>query len=223
MDLSQKQLEELVVGKPTRARVSFYDQMTLDVAESKKQNRRIYREVCYIKETYPGVTDWVPRKATPADAGRFPDEYRLYQTQKMEVSKGLTVPVSSVPGITPAERQELIDYGIVDLAALAEADTLPPHLVPLKCRAKMTLEALQAMENDSYEESEENHTRSEDTAAARQEIHDTVERPELPARAPEPRSVQSAEGPRPARRINRDQMQAATQGVGVEFDLMVEM
>jgi hypothetical protein len=152
-EYTQKQLEEMVVGKPIDPTIEFYEQAILNIAESKEQGKRVYRNTIMIMRRIPGVKDYVASEAKEADFARWPDEFIAYQAQVlMRRSPGLEV----IPGISNIERQELVDRGYSTLAKLTEGTSVPAHLVHIQRIAARIHQAIQAEEiHHGEEESEE--------------------------------------------------------------------
>ena len=124
-DHTQKQLEEMINGKPQIANAVFYEQAMLDHAASKTLGRRVYIKTVFIKVTQPGITDWASYMALPADFANYPEEYETFLNNK----QGTRVPgVDIIPGLDIAHLQELIDIGLATIPQLAEALQVPPHL-----------------------------------------------------------------------------------------------
>ena len=150
-DLSQNQLEELVVGKNQIPSVVFYEKAQLNVEESKKENRRIYQTLVYIQEKQAGVTDWTPQIAKPHHFKTYPDEYQDFLNSKSGVkSPSLDI----IPNITPAELQEFLDLGVTSIKQLAEAEVVPPHLSHVQ-KSAMILESVLTEQNNVHKESHE--------------------------------------------------------------------
>ena len=190
-ELSQHQLEELVNGKAQTPNIVFFDKARLNVAESKKVNRRMYDTITYIKETQAGVTDWIPQKARKHHIKQYPEEYQYY----LESKQGVASPsINIIPNITPAEIQELTDYGLTNIEVLSAADQVPPHLEHIYRNAKVLQSVFTEQKNVSNEEDHIEEARDyekESPAKALSEAnrcHDThhVERPTVPASASEP-------------------------------------
>jgi len=155
-DLTQQQLEELVEGKPQQPRAVFYDKARMNVEKSKEAGHRVYDTTTYLKETQAGVTDWIPIKARPAHLKTYPEEYEHYLNHRRGDQ---SPPLDIIPNITPAEKQELIDYGLSTIRALAEAIQVPPHLEIMHRNAKVLHAVLMEQKNGSIEE----NTVEEDT------------------------------------------------------------
>jgi hypothetical protein len=149
-DLSQHQLEELVEGKPQTPRIVFYDKARMNVEKSKVAGHRVYDTFTYLKETQAGVTDWIPVKARPEHLKTYPEEYGQYLSHRRGEKSPL---IDIIPNITPAEKQELIDYGLNTIRALAEAIEVPPHLELMHRNAKVLHAVFTEQKNASTEES----------------------------------------------------------------------
>ena len=189
-ELSQKQLEEMVEGKPQTPRAVFYDKARMNVEKSKVAGHRIYDTMTYLKETQAGVTDWVAVKARKAHTEHYAEEYQYYLKNK----RGVRSPsIDIVPNITPAEIQELIDYGLSTIKLLSEAEQVPPHLAHIHRNAKI-LQSVFKEQSNGHEGNEENHIeevlpRQEESPASL--LHEAnrrfdsrdVQRPEIPASA----------------------------------------
>lgn len=133
-DLTQQQLEEIVEGKPQQPRIVFYDKARMNVEKSKIAGHRVYDTITYLKETQAGVTDWTPQKARADHIKKYPEEYQNYLNAR-QGEKSLSIEI--IPNITPAETQELIDYGLGTIRNLAEAKQVPPHLSLIHQNAKV--------------------------------------------------------------------------------------
>jgi hypothetical protein len=123
----------MVLGSVEEPNVVFYEQSQMDVDASKAARHRVYQTVLMIKVTAPGVTDWAPYRAQPADVKRHPEAYARFLEVKGDVG---SPSVQIVPGITANEAQELIDYGIHTLTKLCDAEVLPRHLIHLQASAR---------------------------------------------------------------------------------------
>ena len=152
-ELSQKQLEELVVGKPGQPNVVFFDKSKIDPLESQKAGRRVYKTRTYVKMTYPGQTDWVAELATQDVIDAHPEEYQHYLNNKHEVR---AAGVDLIPGLKLEHVQELIDYGLSTVPALAKATVVPPHLEYAQRMAQRIQAAIEGA-NDVEERIEESH------------------------------------------------------------------
>lgn len=158
IEYTQKQLEVMVVGKDIDPTVTFYEQAVLDVENSNKEGRRIYRNQVMIKRVVPGVTDYVAQRATPQDIKRWPEEYEAFDTEiHMMKSPGLEV----LPGISNIEKQELIDRGLGTVARLSDSLNVPEHLAHLQPVARRIHQAIQAEEiqHGNEEESKQEEIR----------------------------------------------------------------
>lgn len=165
MELSQAQLEEMVVGKPIDPTVQFYEQAILDVDASKKAGRRIYMDRVMIKRQVPGVTDYVAQRATAQDIKRWPREYQAFQEGiQRRKSPGLEI----LHGINNSEKQELIDRGFSTIELLANAELLPDHLQHLQPKARRIHMAIMAEEstNDREEDRKEEDRKEESNPEA---------------------------------------------------------
>lgn len=166
MDYTQKQLEEMVVGKPIDPTVQFFEQALMDPVQSKAAGHRVYNNTIMIKRQVPGVSDYVAQRATKEDIAKWPAEYMAFK-HATEARKypGLEV----LYGITNIEKQELIDRGYGTLERLAAATDLPPHLAHLKLPAIRIYEAITAEEvhHDVEEEDQQEGSREEAYASSR--------------------------------------------------------
>jgi hypothetical protein len=154
-DFTQKQLEEMVVGKTSNPNVIFFEHAALNVPNSKQAGRRVYDTLVYIKLSQPGVDDNISYLAQKEDVTKYPDEYQYFLNNK----GGRTAPgVEIIPGLDIAHLQELRDYGILTVAKLAEMEAVPPHL-SYAHRAARVLN--QAFEDMSYDEESSNQTNQE--------------------------------------------------------------
>jgi hypothetical protein len=175
-ELSQSQLERMVQGEMPDPNCVFYEQSKLDVEKSKAAGRRIYSTVLMVKYTQPGVTDWAPQRAQKADIRNNPEAYAYFERTKNDVG---SPSVDMIPGIHPNEAQELIDYGIITITKLCEAQTLPAHLQHLQASARRLNEVLK----HEQESNEKAHQTEEMLATDRR--NDTVGmRPTAVSRSP---------------------------------------
>ena len=204
MDYTNKQLEEMVVGKPIDPTIEFYEQALLDVEESKAQGRRIYSNVLMIKRQVPGVTDYVAQRATPEDVRRWPSEYQAF---KMGVQARKSPGLEVLHGISNVERQELIDRGYSTVERLAAATDVPGHLVHLQPPAQRIHAAIMAEEQNNAQQEEDNQQKArspEEVLAEHRLDHGRdVGRPEVPRVQGQPREAR--EGPVTGGRKHRRQ------------------
>ena len=157
-ELSQQELEVLVEGVPHPPRVVFYDKARLNVLKSKEDGRRIYDTVTYLKETQAGVTDWIPVKARDIHKKQYQEEYRQYLMNKQgERSPSIDI----IPNMTPAEKQELIDYGLGTIRLLSEAAQVPPHLEHIRKNALVLQSVLKEQKDGSINDTEGDHRQEE--------------------------------------------------------------
>ena len=151
-DLSQNELEELVVGKNQKPTVLFYEKARIDVEASKREGRRIYQTLIYIKERQVGVTDWIPQIAKKHHIKTYPNEYQDFLNNR---GSKKSPPITIIPNITPAEMQELMDFGIRTIEQLAEAVTVPPHLSHIQKSAIVFQSVFKEQKNANQKESHE--------------------------------------------------------------------
>lgn len=179
-ELSQRELEELVVGKPQKPTVLFYDRALLDVTASKEANRRIYRTLTFINEKQAGVTDWVAESAKPHHIKNYPVEYALYKAGQKDNSPSIDI----IPNISPSELQELLDFRLGTIERLAEAETVPPHLLHVQISAKVLQSVLTEQKN------------------GKEETHNEETRPVIEGGNPTSEAVDSARAVSPINRLN---------------------
>jgi len=165
-ELSQHELEELVVGKAQKPTVVFYDKARLNVSESKKAGRRIYSTFTYINERQVGVTDWVAEKAQPHHIKNYPREYKLYLEGQKETSPSVGI----IPNISPAELQELIDMRLGTIERLAEVTIVPVHLNKVWEMAKTLQSVLMEQQDGNEEIKHEESIQTENVLAERGRI-----------------------------------------------------
>jgi hypothetical protein len=214
-DFSEKELEELVVGKPPKTSAIFYEHATLNVEESKRLGRRVYKNMIYVKETAPGVRDFVSRPATRKDIVRFAEEWEFFQANRQgsKVSPGIEI----IPRLRLEHMQELRDMGLQTIERLAGADLVPEHLEYARRSAIMlnaVLEEQYASEEESVEESPE-----ESIAESGQQNHDSIFGRE-PAGSPE-RGAASPPERHAANRLEHDHPRPRSQKK-VEYDWSLE-
>ncbi len=126
MEYTQKQLEEMVVGKPSRPRALFFEKAALNVAESKAQGRRVYDRKVYVRKMQPGVRDSISYLAQKADIVEFRAEYEEFLRNRQGAQT--TVSISVIPNLDLSHMQELVDMGLGTVQALAESEVVPKHL-----------------------------------------------------------------------------------------------
>ena len=181
-DLTQRQLEELVVGKNPNPNAIFFEHAVLNVPKSKEEGRRCYEKKTYIKLSQTGVTDTISYQAQKADLAQYPDEYQYFLSNKQGVRKpGIDI----IPNLDIAHLQELRDYGILTIPQLAEMNVVPPHLEYAHRAAKIFNKALQESSNGSIEEDIEEEGSSKETedvlASDRQAHRPNVGRSTVPS------------------------------------------
>jgi hypothetical protein len=224
-DLSQQQLEEIVEGKPQAPRIVFYDKARMNVEKSKIAGHRIYDTMTYLKETQAGVTDWIPQKARPEHIKKYPVEFQNY----MDSRKGeKSPPIDIIPNITPAQMQELIDYGLGTIRLLAEAEQVPPHLNTIHRNAKV-LHAVFTEQYHGEERSDSTNQFGEEEGEVRKEnprrllseanrFHDTpdVEQCLVPFGTGIPEG-KASEGVQTGRRIHHNQVLSTDWSMGFKL------
>lgn len=175
-ELSQNQLERLVVGEQPDPNATFYEKAVMDAPASREAKRRIYVKELYIKLTQPGVRDWVAYKATPADIKKYAEAYQYFLNNR----QGAKAPgVEIIPNLDMAHLQELIDYGLSTIPKLAEAEMVPPHLEYAR-EAAIKLNSVLQESNDGEEENREEIREAQDVSAPSRREHATdVGQPEL--------------------------------------------
>lgn len=152
-EYTNAQLERMVLGKVEKPNVVFYEESCMDVEKSKAAGRRIYSTVLMVKYTQPGVTDWAPQRAQKQDILNNQEAYQYFLQTKGDVG---SPSVKIIPGIKADEAQELIDYGIVTITKLCDAEVLPRHLLHLQASARRLNEVMKdeqtrnQQEHDSY-------------------------------------------------------------------------
>jgi len=147
-ELTQEQLEVMVEGRSPNPNVVFYESARLDQAASRESGRRMYKTQVFVKKTQPGVTDWASHVAQPKDLNDFPDEYAYFMGNK----QGDRLPgIEIIPGLGIIHMQELIDLGLLNIKALAEAIVVPPNLQYAQDKAKRIYAA---MKDDNHEQEE---------------------------------------------------------------------
>ena len=147
--LSQEELERLVVGEPPEPRVSFFEKAIINPEKSRLAGHRVYDKHVMIKRTQPGVTDWVPTKATLADIRRYQREFDIFTNQRQGTSKpGIEI----IPGVDIAHLQELRDMGLGTVEALAAAIQVPRHLEHIRVSAVALSIALKELQHEQESE-----------------------------------------------------------------------
>jgi hypothetical protein len=149
-DFSQKQLEEMVDGKPEMARATFFEKARLDVSESKRLGKRFYRPTVYVSLHSPGITDTISYPAKKADFNAYPEEYAYFQSHRDGDKKHVKIDI--IPGLDITHKQELIDMGLSTIERLSAALTVPPHLEYARISALAFNAVLQEQANVRSEE-----------------------------------------------------------------------
>ena len=140
----------MVNGKAQKGTVVFYDKARIDTRKSKEEGRRVYKTFTYVKVQQAGVTDWVAHIAKKHHIEQYPYEYQDYMNSKTgDVSPTIDI----IPKITPAEKQELIDYGLRTIQKLSEATQVPEHLRHVHKSAIVLQSVLQEQSNVHEEKS----------------------------------------------------------------------
>ncbi|GAJ15112.1 unnamed protein product, partial [marine sediment metagenome] len=200
-DLSQRQLEEMVEGKPQNPNVMFYEQATLDHVASKEAGHRVYRKAVFIKVTQPGVTDWTAYKAQPQDLRSYPEEYEFFLNNK----QGDQVPgVEIIPNLDIAHLQELRDMGLTTIPRLADSKIVPPHLEYARHSAIAINAVLQEQSNGEEESNQESEETDNLPQADRPVNPVSISRPGVQA-SPSIADDKAAEGLQEGGRIDHSQ------------------
>jgi hypothetical protein len=156
MELSERELEKLVIGEQPKPRAVFFDQAVLNVEESNKAGRRVYDKKVYILLKAPGVRDSVSYEAQKADVIEYADEYRAFLASREQSKKpGIEI----IPNLDLAHLQELRDYGILTLDQLAGSQ-VPEHLEYAKRSAAALNKAIEE-QNHASEETHRQESRDE--------------------------------------------------------------
>jgi hypothetical protein len=150
-ELSQKQLEEIVEGKPEKARATFYEKAALDVGESKKHGYRVYRPTVYVKLIQAGITDNISYTAKAEDLELYAEEYAYFLSNRQGVKRSVMIDI--IPKLDIIHMQELIDMGLSTIDRLAGAESVPPHLEYARQSAVTLNRVLQEQANVQHEES----------------------------------------------------------------------
>mgnify|MGYP001820515247 FL=1 len=202
-ELSQKQLEEMVVGKPQQPRVFFYERAVLNARKSREQNRRVYDNAVYIAKRQPGVTDHMDYHARKKDIDEWPNEYQEFLDNK----QGLQKPgVEIIPNLSTIHLQELRDMGILNIEQLAELNVVPAHLDYARAAAVALYDVLKEQRDGPEEESIEEdilQTHAVPPQAGRDEPHHVRQR-EAPGGGRE-HGREARQGHEAPRRIHRGQ------------------
>jgi hypothetical protein len=208
-ELSQNQLERLVVGTPPDPNVTFFEKPVLNMAESKRQNRRVYEKAVFVKITNPGVTDWTAYRATDKDIRDYPEAYEYFMNNR----QGQNAPgVEIIPNLDITHLQELIDNGLTTIPVLAAAQMVPPHLQYAQDAAIALNNTLQEMNHAEEEDSKEESEGRSNAPSGRIDTDD-IRQPELP------RSGRN-ESDQVAQRVQAGGCQHGSQGINnweVEF------
>lgn len=160
-DYTQRQLEEMVVGKNPNPRAVFFEQAVLNTARSKEAGRRLYDRMIYIRLSQPGVTDSISYQAQKQDLIDYADEYQYFLNNKQGIRKpGIDI----IPNLDITHLQELRDYGILTIPQLADMEVVPPHLAYAHDAAKVFNQALKEtshVEEESIEEDRQESRKAE--------------------------------------------------------------
>lgn len=210
-ELTQKQLEEMVNGKPTDPQATFFEKAALDHKASQLANCRKYRKAIYITKFQAGVTDRVSELATQADMKNYPEEYAYFQRTKQGQQKAT---INIIPGLDIIHMAELTDAGLATIEALAKTphSSIPAHLWYAQEAAARIHKALNHQEaSHGKEENRKQETQSQDHQGQPVERlprgrddnrsgegRQIESRPEIPSGDP-------TEGVRPARRVDSGQ------------------
>ena len=163
-DYTDAQLTRMVEGVPEEPNVVFYEQSKMNPDESKAAGKRVYHTRTMIKKTQPGVTDWAAYVAQREDIAKYPKEYQLFLATRADVG---SPSIDIIPGITPDEQQELIDYGMLTVTKLCEANTVPAHLEHVRASARRISSILkqeQHANEQSHEQEANEESHSEETS-----------------------------------------------------------
>lgn len=202
MELTQKELEEMVNGRPADPNVTFFEKAVLNPAMSKASGRRIYDTHTFIQKKYPGVTDFVPHIATAQDLKKYSVEYQNFLAAKPSRN---SPPIEIIPNLNLSEQQELRDIGFGNIRQLAEAEVVPQHLSKAQRMAQVILNA---MENPDGEEDIKEDRITEEVEALsadrRQRHDDHVGQPEPPG-SPGDDGRETGEGLQADRRVHNRQ------------------
>lgn len=178
-ELSNAQLEEMVVGKPQRGTAEFFEKAALDVAESNKQGRRVYSTEVYVMVRQSGVRDAISYKATPEDFREYPAEWERFQNNRQGTKQSPKIDI--IPGLQLVHMQELIDMGMSTIESLANTVKVPDHLEYARQSAIMLNHVLEeqyaSQEKDQREE--ESSAPEGVSASGRPEHADRVRRSPL--------------------------------------------
>jgi hypothetical protein len=151
-ELSQKELEELVVGKPQKPRVLFFEKAALNVAKSKEAGKRIYETKVYVQPMQTGVRDSIAYLAQKSDVREYRAEYEEFLKTRQGSKQSASI--SIIPNLELAHMQELVDMGLGTIDALAESQVVPAHLEYARQSAK-ALSAVLKEQRHGKEESEQ--------------------------------------------------------------------
>lgn len=173
-DFSQKQLEEMVDGKPEMARATFFEKARLDVSESKRLGKRFYRPTVYVSLHSPGITDTISYPAKKADFNAYPEEYAYFQSHRDGDKKHVKIDI--IPGLDITHKQELIDMGLSTIERLSAALTVPPHLEYARISALAFNAVLQEQANVRSEEESVEEAPQDDSTVNPNELRDSIVR-----------------------------------------------
>ena len=149
-ELSQRKLEEMVVGREPNPNAIFYEHAALNVPKSKEAGRRIYDKKVYIKLSNNGIKDSMSYEAQKADIQQYPEEYQYFLSNK-QGTRDLGIEI--IPNLDIAHLQELRDYGILTIPKLAAMEVVPVHLEYARIAAKVFNKALEDTIDGNQEKS----------------------------------------------------------------------
>ena len=178
MEYTQKQLEEMVVGKSAKPRAYFFEKAALNVAKSNEAGRRIYDKKLYVRPIQTGVTDSISYLAQKSDIVEFRDEYEEFLRTRQ--GSQTSVSVSVIPNLDLAHMQELIDMKLTTIAALAQAEAVPPHLEYARQSAIALDAVLKEQANDQQKDHQEEEILKHGTGAARIEAAEVGSHSDVP-------------------------------------------
>lgn len=204
-DYTNAELERMVLGPVQDPNCVFYEQSKMDPDASKKAGRRIYRTVLMVKYTQPGVTDWAPQRAQKADIQNNREAYEYFLHNKADIG---APSIDIIPGITAAQKQELIDYGMHTITQLVAANTVPHHLQHVQDSARRINEVFKHEQQTNEEgvveedDNKEGASHAQNVPAPDRPVDPVDERRPAVQGRDEPRVREVAERPRTRRPIH---------------------
>lgn len=113
------QIYEEVIGKAKGFLVAIYLGAEVDPEATERDGRPRYRNVPMVCVRVVGEKDFISEPLTDEHAQRFPRAMAWWEKHKDDPPK---TPIALLPGVTPADLEELEALGLTDAETLAEAE-----------------------------------------------------------------------------------------------------